>query len=199
MMIQKIDNFIFAKINQMQDSPQFIQLIEPFTKLSESEQKIINKIFNIILLLVPVLITVIIFISNSSVKSDIALKEDLINQIQVFYDKTQGLNRFDNKVLSTRPVLSKSELNNRITGFLKNLGISPQNILLDKFELENEGNVTIAKVKIVFNKFTAMNLSGLIKSMVQKEKIKIFNLEVTKSSNQLLNGTMTVKHYAKGK
>ena len=197
MFFEKIDNALFGQYEQINKTSFYQKVIDIFSSLTDSEQKIVNTISSIVAITLPILLIVLLFFSNYSIKNNISEQEQTIREINDYLQKKQELSII-NKSFVTQGVLNtKSKLQSKMKSILRLNNINLSSLKIKDFNL-NDNNSKISDIRsmLEFNKFTTIDLTNFLKRVLSKENMRVNKLKITKNKkDNLLNGNIEISYF----
>ena len=197
--IKEVDDFIFKQIDNFKESQTKLKIDETLNTLSEQQFKIVSQAGSYLVITLPVLVLLVFYISNSMLKSDISLKNEILNEINYYNSKKREVEATGRKIISPHKVLNKSDLDSRIKRLTQRKSISNRSVNIASFEaLEQSGNISKSEASLNLKEFTSKNLSDFILGLLQSEKVKIQEIRLKRDNKkQLISGIIKITHYGK--
>jgi hypothetical protein len=192
----KIDQFIFAKLDQLKSDTNFQKLNDVLLNLNEEQQKIFIQVIVFASILIPYIIISIFWWSNSQIKSRLDFKNQIIDQISVLNGNKDSLQSISDKYLAAYTFNSREEVENKIVNIASRYNINTNKIMVVDFNtISTTSTVSKIETKLKFSDFGTMDFSNFIREIVDVEKFKILKLDLNKNNeNNLLQGTIEVRH-----
>jgi hypothetical protein len=196
---KKLDESIFSQIDQFKTSQSYQKITQPLAGLDTTQQKILNYSLNVLIMIVPIFVISIMFLSNARLKSELKDKESIMDEIAIFSKKQGEIQNLSKQVISRGIVTSKSELQQHLINLLSTSEVDIANVIVDDF-VDSASKESIIKVEanVLFKEFTTKNLSQLLFELLSREKVKISSLEVTRSKKStFLSGQLRLLHFSR--
>jgi len=76
-----VDDFIFKQLDIFKESEAKSKINDTLNSLTEQQHKIFSQVGSFILILIPFVILVSVMISNSMLKSEISLKQEILTEV----------------------------------------------------------------------------------------------------------------------
>ena len=197
--LKKIDNFIFSKLDQFQDHPEYQKFNDAYGALEERVQEIIKAGLAITIIIFPLLIIMIFSLSNSSLKEELRMKEEIITMSHELIQEQALIKNAENTILGRQMVDSQSALQDKITAVVNQSGLDANNIQVSKFSLNDlKGNIIETKINVKYTSLSNDNLFNFINTLVAREKVKVETLVINKNqASNLLDGMLILYYFSK--
>lgn len=199
---KNIDEFIFAKVDQLQSNPLFQELVAKYEQLDSKLQKVISFTSTILLIFLPLLIVLFLFISNFSLRSEVNAKKEIFQLINDINANKKTLESVEKNVVSPSKVGSRINLKERIINIMNKIGVAPEKVKIKNFAKPSgpTGQISKAEADLEFRDFSTNNLTQLMLQLLQFEKMKISTIEITKNQKKnSIFGTLHLVHFSKVK
>lgn len=194
-----IDEALIKQIETFKNSPLSQKISDEMRLLSESGQKIVNYSLTSLSIILPFIIVGSIFMINLSQKSEIAVKENIVESISNFRKATIEFNKSGQGLISPFTITSKEELENRIQSTLKLKAINNDRVSVLNFETE-DASETIVKntAQLKIKDFSLSNLNDFFVTILANEKMKVSSLNLSRNGKtETIEGTIDIVQYSK--
>ncbi len=197
---KSIDSFIFNKIDLMLDQPAWQQVADRFRLLSENQQKYLNHIISLLLVMLPIVLVLFLSMLNYSASDALDMKKKIVETITTITDKKNEFNGLERDRLSRTSVNSKEDASKMLSTSLGRKGIDTSKITVKHFENQSSGtSVNISRIVFEFKNFSSADLSNTFSALADREKATIPSLKIRKDTKtNSLNGTIEITHYSRG-
>jgi hypothetical protein len=197
--IKEIDDFIFKQIDNFKESQAKLKVDETLNALSEQQLKIFSQVSSYLIVSLPILVLLVFYFSNSMLKSDISLKNEILNEINYYNSKKSEVEASGRKIISPHKVLNMSDFKSRIDRLTQRKSINASAVRIANFEaLEQSGNISKSEASLNIKEFTSKNLSDFILGLLQSEKVKIQEIRLKRNNKKnLISGNVKITHYGK--
>jgi len=191
-LFQKIDQFVFIQLDNLKSTTTFIKAAEPLALIDDEQRNILNQTATIFLIFVPVIIISYLFLSNWSLKREIAHKQQVISLAHETLDKQRQISDVSRTFISRSSISSKTGLEQSIKSSATSAGINLGNINLVGYEKSNFGKDFFkVDATMTFAKTSTQQLTQLLGSLTMMLKAKISSLKVNKDANKsFINGSI---------
>ena len=196
---QKVDAFVFQKIDELQNHPEYQKVADAYSNLEENVQELIKAALMILLTIIPLIIFLIFLSSNSSLKQDFAVKEEIIQVANELIQKKAIMTSEERKILGSSYINGEGALKNKITSLLSMSSIDTSKIKINNFDSQElDGFITKVKSDIGFRDLSSQDIFAIFNSITARGKMRVDEVSIRKSSNDnLLDGMLTVLYYSK--
>ncbi len=194
-----IDDFIFKQLDVFKESEAKSKINDALNSLTEQQHKIFSQAGSFILILIPFIILTIIMISNSMLKSEIAIKKEILSEINYFNSKKSEVESVGRQIISPHSIKNTDDLNKRLQRITSQKGIDANSVKVVSFEvLEKSGAIEKSEATINVSKLTSKNLADLLQRLLDSEKLKIYEMSLKRDDKlSLIDGSIKFTHYAK--
>ena len=153
----------------------------------------------ILLTIIPLIIFLIFLSSNSSLKQDFAVKEEIIQVANELIQKKAIMTSEERKILGSSYINGEGALKNKITSLLSMSSIDTSKIKINNFDSQElDGFITKVKSDIGFRDLSSQDIFAIFNSITARGKMRVDEVSIRKSSNDnLLDGMLTVLYYSK--
>lgn len=196
---KRIDAFVFQKIDELQNHPEYQKVADTYSNLEENVQEIIKASLMILLTVIPLVVFLIFLSSNSSLKQDFAVKEDIINVANELIQKKAIITSEERKILGSSFINGEAALKNKITSLLSMSSVDTTKIKINNFDSQEvDGSITRVKSDIGFRDLSSQEIFAIFNSVTARGKMRVDEVSIRKSSSDnLLDGMLTVMYYSK--
>lgn len=196
---KKIDEFLFMKIDELQNNPEYQKIADSYSNLEENVQEFIKVSLMLLVTLIPLLVFWIFFSSNSSLKGDLHIREQVIQVSNELIQKKAIMTAQEKKILGSSYVDSAAALKNKITSTISMSSIDTSKIRIQNFDSQElDGFITKVKSDISFKDLSSQDIFAILNSLTTRGKMRVDEISVRKSAGDgLLDGMLTVLYYSK--
>lgn len=196
---KKIDAFVFQKIDELQSHPDYQKVADTYSNLEENIQELVKAALMILLTIIPLIIFLVFLSSNSSLKHDFAIKEQIIHEANELIQKKAIMTSEERKILGSGYINGEGALKNKITSLLSMSSIDTSKIKINNFDSQElDGFITKVKSDIGFRDLSSQEIFAIFNSVTARGKMRVDEVSIRKSSNDnLLDGMLTVIYYSK--
>lgn len=191
---QKIDEALFKIIDQIKTQPAYHQFQDAISKLGEQEQKIINLTISYIIVAIPLVLVMVVFLMNNSLRSNIESKRAIQEEIQRFSDRRAISDSKGREIILATPIAAQSELQSKIIQVLARINVSSTSVSIRSMaEGQSAGNLKEFNAELVFDKLSTKQFNDLVKELEERERIRIngFLIE-NRIDDSVLKGRMAL-------
>ena len=195
-LFSKIDHFIFKKIDHLKNDGVFQKFNDVISLLDESGQKRVAQLTTFFFILAPFIVVLVLWWGNSQTKNELDVKKQIIEQIAVFDGNQTTLNNISSNYLSPTAITGEGDLDSRVKNILSQNNIDQEKVTVSNFH-QTSTSSSVAKVEadLKFKSFGTNDFSALMRSLVERERLKITKVELIKNKeDNLLEGTISLMH-----
>lgn len=193
---EKIDEEVFKGVDSLKSSPQFGQLSQSIEGLPEEAQKFVNQGLTYLIAFLPLLILLIVFLWNFSVRSRVGQKEFVINEVKRHVQLKNKSTSIGNQLVGTRALDSEGTLKSKLSEITSQYSMASSNLSSIDFESENYGELIKSVSTVAFKELSTPKFVGVLTELLVTEKAQIENLKISKKG-KTLNGEFTFTHYGR--
>lgn len=195
----KIDEFIFQKIDLLKNDGSFQKMNDYLSGLEEDQQKLFAQLLTFALLIVPYLFVATLWWGNHKAKKNIEVKNQILEQISTLNGNKETLTSVSSTYVSPSPINGKEDLDAKIVNMVSTSGIDQSKVQVLNFnQLSTSNNITKVEAMVSFKNFGTQDFSNFMRSLVEQEKFKVVDINLTKDKGtNLLNGKVTLLHLGK--
>ncbi len=199
--MKPIDSFIFSKLDELSNLPEFQKITDAYSNLEDSVQEIIKATLMALIIALPILFIIIFSSLNSSAKKELDMKDEIIMTANEFIQKHSLIASEERKILANNFVDSQNALKSQISNTLAMISVDSTKVQVNNFDSEElDGLITKAKADLSFRGLTDQELFAAVNSLVSKLKIRIDEISIKKNETKnVLDGIMTIHYYSKDK
>jgi hypothetical protein len=196
--LKPLDNFIDAQIEQLQEKPQFQEMLDGFSNLDDNIQKAIRVAISIIVVLIPFIILFLFSSMNSSLQDKLKEKEGLLLMAQKIISQQANINSVKNQYTGRSFVENQNQMSDLLSGTIGAAGVSSNNIKINNFSLiENDSPIAEARFELNFSALSNKQFFGMIRVISTTTNMRFSDISIQKnSSTNLLDGIMTTHYYS---
>lgn len=195
----KVDEFIFQKIDQLKTDGSFQKVNEVLNGLEEDQQKLFAQLLTFTFLVIPFLFVMILWWGNHKAKMNIEIKNQILEQIATLNGNKDALINVSSTYVSPTPIMGQEDLDNKIRNLMSSASIDQSKVHVVNFNQVSSSS-TISKIEAVLNfqNFGTTDFSNFMRALVEQEKFKVMQINLTKNStSNLLQGDVTLMHLGK--
>lgn len=196
-LFEKIDNALLGQYEQINKSSLYQKVIDVFSSLTDSEQKIVNTVASIVAITLPILIIILLFFSNYSIKNNVSEQEETIREINAYLQNKQELSIINKSFVTHSTLDTKSKLQSKLKSILRLNNINLSSLKIKDFDLsDNNSKMSDIRSLLEFKKFTTIELTNFLKRVLSNENMRVNKLKITKNKKQnLLNGNIEISYF----
>lgn len=191
-----LDTATFKGVDQIKSTPQFSQLSNSIEGLPEEGQKVVNQGLTYLISFLPVLLLIIIFLVNASIRSSISEKEQLIEDISLFNELRVKSSEIGNNLVGRTPLNAQEDLSNKLRDVASSYGMSPTSLSVKDFESKTFGELIETEASVAFKELSTPKFVGLLDNFLVQEKARLLGIKVSKR-NDTIDGEFTFTHYGR--
>lgn len=193
-LLKQVDEALLKQADKVVNSVAFSKIKESLANLEDEKRAIVIHFISLILILIPLLIVGIVYLSNASLKKELALKEKIYHLAEDVIADRQQIESVAMNLINNSNIDSEIALQSRIKGMLSGTKVDANKITISDFSLNpsfNQSNQIAASINI--QKFSSSDLTDLLNGMVNREKFKVLNLNLKKNPETAqIEGTIQV-------
>jgi hypothetical protein len=193
-LLKQVDEALLKQADKVVNSVAFSKIKESLANLEDEKRGIVIHFISLILILIPLLIVGIVYLSNSSLKKELALKEKIYHLAEDVIADRHQIESVAMNLINNSNIDSEIALQSRIKGMLSGTKVDANKITISDFSLNpsfNQSNQITASINI--QKFSSSDLTDLLNGMVNREKFKVLNLNLKKNPETAqIEGTIQV-------
>lgn len=196
---KNLDQFLFSKLEKLQDHPEYQKINDAYAAAEERIQEVVKALLAISIIAIPLLVISFFSMSNSSLRENLKLKEEIISMSHEYIQEQALIRSAESSILGRKTVLDQGELQTKITSVVNSSGVDSANIQVSNFEANDlKGNIIEARMNLKYTSLSNDNLFNLLSGLVNREKIKIDTLVINKNqATNLLDGLLTIYYFSK--
>ena len=195
--MKKIDSLIIDLIDKFKDTPYHQKLIDSFSSSEESIQHVIKYFLMIFTVFIPLIIAFYFIYLSTSLRSNLEIKENIINSASNIIAQTQEIEK-KSRTVFTAPISSQSQLSSSLSSSLANAGINTSAVKISNFNSDNDDTIQQTSADLKFTGLSSGNFFGFINSLTIRNKFKIEEINIRKNKvTNLLDGVLSISIYSK--
>lgn len=197
---KKMDTAIFAKIDQLKQGPAYTQFVQTLGNLSEQQRRTLNLIVSFLFLFIPLTIFLSTGLKGIGLRKQINMKKEILEISNIILNNTAELENAGRNFFSSRPLTDKNDLISRLQAAAQTTGANLDSLKVENFSSKvDQFSLTQSKAEVSFKDFTISQLTALLSHLADRDKIRLGNMEIVKSSqNNMLSGTLQLIHSGRG-
>jgi hypothetical protein len=192
----KIDQFIFAKLDQLKNESSFQKINDLMLNLNDEQQKILTQIIVFSIIIIPYLFISVFWWSNHKIKQTIENKNQIIEQIAYLNGNKDALNNVSVKYLAGNAINSQDEIRSKLVNIASRYQINSGKVTVESYNiLSSTSTITKIESSISFHDFGTQDFSNFMREIVEVEKFKITNIDIHRNNEtNLLQGKIDIRH-----
>ncbi|MBL6989348.1 MAG: hypothetical protein ISR65_06205 [Bacteriovoracaceae bacterium] len=193
-----IDNFFFDLVDRYMSSALHQQIINRVSHLEGSVQTMLNHLFTVIFLVIPIFLCMIFFITNISIENTYDVNLAILETIKDIEANKKKFSSLSRQILSPSTITTGAQLKQKIDSILniKKIDESKVKITTSKLGHPTQG-LSSFDSDINFNRFTITDLADFLTALLDQEKMNITNLNIIRKKNKTLDGDFHLVHFSK--
>ncbi len=195
-LFKKIDRAIFERLDRFRSSPGYNNVQDFYNGLDEEQQKVFKSVVVISIFIVPIIFLSILWWQNSSIKTDLQARVDLVSKANEIIGQRESLQNIAPNILSSSPIDGQSMMTSRVSNILSSSGMDLSKIKIDDFASDiSSGNIVKSESNLNFSNFSTDEMVNMLLNLIQREKFRIQHVNISRNSdNNLLNGRFQIVH-----
>lgn len=195
-LFQKIDQFIFRQVDQFKNTSFFMKLQDKYTALDDNLQKILQQILVLALFLIPLLLLLLLWSGNQSLRKDYQLRLKTLQTANKVLNLKKSFDQQSFSLFKNSPISSQQEVENKIRSALTQAKIQPTQISLKEYSLDEQDSYSAAQIKVSLKSLNLNQFTRLAQGLIVNEGFKIVETEITRSnSDKELSGDFLLKYF----
>jgi hypothetical protein len=197
--MKSIDLFFFRQVDNFIQHPEFQKISDFYSGLEEKVQEVVKIVLMIMTIGIPLLFLFIFFSINQSTKSDIEIKDKLIETANTLIQKKSLIKSEELQILSQKYIDSQRGLKNAIDAKLSLINVESTKVQISEFNTEDlDGLISKLSASLSFKGLTAEGLIALFSSLNARLRVKIDEVSIRKNElTNSLDGVMAIHYYSK--
>lgn len=197
--MEPLDNAVLQKLEELQTNKEVQKMMDAYSNLDERPQELVKAAMAIALIAVPLLIISIFYGMNSSLKSEIDDKKELLELSQNVIREKSAVGVAQSKYLGRQFVSTLNDMQNIISAAISASGIDATKVSVSNFNnLELEGLINQTTLDMKFNGLSNEELFTFIGQLSARNKVKFEEITVKKNqSDNLLEGVASLIYISK--
>ncbi|MBF0313793.1 MAG: hypothetical protein HQK50_03130 [Oligoflexia bacterium] len=191
-----IDHLLFQKIDLLRESYFYQKYLEGLSHLQNETRSLVNQVIVISIILSPLFVTFMFFLSGHYLQQTVELKRDIYREALLVESIDKEIEQNKASVLSRTPLISSADLEQIIREMASSAKIRSSNM-----GLQNLNSQTISSAfsettaDIQFNNLALYEVTQFLQSLSVQQKIKINTISITKDEqSSMLSGTFSIQH-----
>ncbi len=195
----KIDEFIFQKLDILKNDPGFQKINELLFSLEEKQQKLFAQILTFSLIIIPYIFILVFWWGNSRLRFNQEIKMQILEQISTLNGNKDVKATVSSSYLAPIAILSQEDLDNKIRNLMSSNNIDQSKVRIANFtQASSSSSLSKIEATAVFQNFGTQDFSNFMRTLIDQEKFKILQINMTKDNNtKLLNGEVSLMHLGK--
>jgi hypothetical protein len=194
---KKIDEFIFAQIDNLKASSAYQQLIDQASELDDESQKKINYGLSVLIVLLPIMVIFFLVWKNIDVNNSLKLKRSIQLSTSEISSKIRRLKNVEMNVIGPNIIASEGELQNSLKNILKSQNIGADKFNISEFDIsESITNLKRVSAVLGFRDLSINQLTNVLRELISTEKMIVPDLVIKKDpATELLTGSIKIYHH----
>lgn len=195
---KKIDQALFAKIDQFKTTPGYNSMQDFYNGLDEEQQKSLKALVILVLFMIPVVFLGFIWWQNVSLKEDFETRVAIVKKANEIIGQKQSIGDIAPQILSPNPIDGESMMSSRLSNLLSAVGVDLSKIKVSGYEGNLiSGNIMKSEADFSFSNLSTDELMNVFTSMIQREKFKIESVNIKRDTqSNLLQGRFHAIHFS---
>lgn len=197
--MEPLDQLLFKKLEELQSVREVQKVMDAYSNLDERPQELVKASMAALLIVTPILIISIFYGINSSLKSELDQKRELLSVSQNIINEKSGIQGAKRNFLGNSFVGSMNDMQDLIARSLTLAGIDASKASVSNFQAdEKEGFITQASIDMKFKGLSNSEMFSLINSLSDRQKVRFDEITVNKNTaTNLLEGVATLIYISK--
>lgn len=197
--MEPLDRAIFQKLEELQSNREVQRVLDSYSNLDEKPQEVVKALMALSLFVLPLFAITIFYGMNSSLKSSLETKKELLEVSQNIIREKAGVQSAQRRFLGTTFVGSMNDMQGLISSALGSAGIESSKISVSNFDpIEQDGFITEARVDLKFQGLSSAEFFNLVGTLTERHRVKFDEVSVKKNeSTNLLEGIATLVYLSK--
>ncbi len=195
--MKAIDAFLFTKCDDFKKNSTYQKMADFNSTIEHDSRDLFNFLLSALFFIIPIALTLFLFLKNSAIKSNIAKREQVAQEAEKFL-------AIKSKTLSIlKPVLSNPKINNQndLLNQIKSVAgqLPSSKIQITNFEMAELGEgLSKVQANITFEGAYNRNLAQFIENLANRKKVLFVGSRITKNvETDLLSGIIKIVHFSK--
>lgn len=195
---KRIDQAIFERIDAFKKTPNYNPIQDFYNGLEEEQQKLFKGVIILLIFLAPVMAIGTMVWQNNNLRSDLALRTQIVSKANEIIGQSQGLQEIAPQVFSQNPIDSDSMMSSRISGLLSSMSIDLSKVQVSEFESNSISSTSMkSEAKFAFSNVSTDELMNIFTVMISREKFRISSVEIKRNADtNMLQGQFHAIHYS---
>ena len=196
-LLKKFDIYLFQKLDEVKNNPNYSKSVEFYSNLDEDQQRIAKWTLLSMTALLPMVLVLIFWIQNSSLHADLESRIELVDTMQEIVTQNSESGGLSLGLAASSPITSESDMQTRISTALSRSSVDLSKIRISNFSTENVSDSLVkAESDLKFDGLSTEQLMSLFTYMIQTEKFKISSVEISRNpQTNLLEGLFHGIHF----
>jgi|GEM_PF-7123206 len=188
-LLRDLDTFIASKVAIVEARPEYNQVQEILSNLSEKEKKLFSEIIHLSIVFFPLLIVIPLLWSNSGLRTSIQEKKDLIKTFDQYVRAKNILDSSGVQVLAPVALNSESEAAVKLKSILGRYSIPQNQVTITNFTptIDSE-NIKGADLELKFQGLAMSDFTNLLNGLMNVEKFRVKNMRLERNDKNLTLG-----------
>lgn len=189
-----IDTFLFKQVDRYETSQTHQKVVDAMAPLSEQGQKVVNHAATLGLIILPVILTVVMMISNYQLSSENDRLQDTLELVDEIKAQKREVEAISSQIISNGTLNKDADLLARLRG----LNTKGNKVMVISFDKSEAGSLGKAIAGIKFNDLTMQEFKEMIETLQIRERVKINRISVDRNDKtKKLAGELEISHFSK--
>jgi len=196
-LLKRADVFVFKKIDEFRATPGYSKMLEAYTSLEETEQKIAKAAMLGATALIPILILFALWVTNFTIKSDLETRSQLVTRMQEIIAHNNAAGNLINTMAAPVALADQGAMSSQVNSIAMGSGIDGSKLRVTNFTTDSiSAALARSEADFKFDGLSTPQLMGLFTAMLGRERFRISNVSIIRNekSNQL-DGTFHAVHF----
>jgi len=194
--MKPIDTAVYNNIEKLKEGSEYQKFLDNYNSWEDKSQNLFKAAILFVIVLIPLLCILAFTLFNFSKKSDLALKEDIIETGNIILSTSVSAKAKARKYFS-KSITTKSDFERQISSALPRQGIDASKILIGEFSSDEVDGVNEIRAQLKFTGISSQNLFGLFTTLGIRQKMKVEQINIKKNKvTNLLEGTLAILHFS---
>jgi hypothetical protein len=190
---KKIDTFLFKQVDAFKGSAVYAKIQEPMALMDDEVRLYVNNSIAILFIIIPLIFLGFFFYLNLNLRNENKIKKEILNLGQEIIANRSEVNATA-QMLMLGGIDNEMSLAQKIRTLASNSGIDANKLQVSQFtsDLGFAGSNRISAI-ITVNRFSANDLTHLLDSLINRERIKVAGMNLRKNETEAqLDGTINI-------
>jgi hypothetical protein len=191
----KIDKIIFEKINQFKLNSSYRKLCDFLDQNDDDLNSLIYFSTVFLIIVVPLVLILLISSNTNKIQNKMAVNNHIIHLVNQLDNKNKTLNSNSRIYFTKKLIKNQNDFQNILNTYAQGMGVNTSQISINKINIKNStSDLITTDVSIILNSFTTKSALDYLKTLIEKAKVNIYNIDITKNKNKI-NLKVDLLHY----